>query len=293
MRQTERVDFESVADELYALAPPEFIAVRTARAKQARSDGQRQLAEQIQALRKPTTAAWIVNQLSRHHREEIHSLLDLGDELREVMADLGADEMRELTKQRYRLVSALVQQARALGHARGQRITEDAAQAVRTTLEATLSDPASAARVATGRLSEPLEVSGFGVSGVAAGLRRKTETPVSTEGAPVADLDAERLRRQVLAEAEREFEAAREAGLRASNALSSASTDLALVQRQREEADDLVERLQGELEQATDDVERLQKKDVSARREVDAAEHDVRKAEKAEQAARSRLDELE
>lgn len=292
MRQTERVDFESVADELYALAPSEFVPVRTARAKQARSDGQRQLAEQIQALRKPTTAAWLVNQLSRHHREEIQSLLDLGDELREVMADLGADEMRELTKQRYRLVSALVQQARALGHARGQRITDDAAQAVRTTLEATLSDPASAARVATGRLSEPLEVSGFGVSGGFAGFRTTTARPTSAEVAPIADLDAERQRRQALAEAERKFEAAREAGLRASDALSSAYADLASVQQKREEADDLVERLQRELEHATANVERLQKKDSSARREVDAAEHDVRKAERAEQAARSRLDEL-
>ncbi len=154
---------EAVADELYRLPPGEFTAARNEAAKKARSHGDRQLAQQIRSLRRPTTPAWLANQLVHHHPAEMEALLDLGRELREVMAELGAEELRELTQQRYRLVSALVDQARSIASRQvGARVTDEVAQALRTTLEATLSDPGSAEAVASGHLAEALSVSGFG-----------------------------------------------------------------------------------------------------------------------------------
>ncbi|MEJ7742981.1 MAG: hypothetical protein WKF73_10745 [Nocardioidaceae bacterium] len=88
---------------------------------------------------KPTVAAWLTNQLVRVHREEVDALLELGADLREVMADLSGDELRELTRQRHQLVLSLVQQARSLGRSLGQPISEGVTSSVRETLEATLS----------------------------------------------------------------------------------------------------------------------------------------------------------
>ncbi len=207
------MDFDTVANELYSLPPGEFIATRNRAAKQARAAGDRQLAEQIRSLRRPSTAAWLANQLVREHREEMEPLLALGRELREVMADLGADDLRELTSQRYRLVSALVKQARGLGAARAVRVTDDVANGLRATLEATLSDADSAEAVAAGRLTDALRVSGFGQ--VAAAELSGPEPPNrSSGGSTVSDLatkrqdKARRLAEREVAEAERAARAA-------------------------------------------------------------------------------------
>jgi hypothetical protein len=59
------VDLESTLDELYALRPQEFTAARDARAAEARRAGDRELADRIRALRRPTLSAWAGNLLVR------------------------------------------------------------------------------------------------------------------------------------------------------------------------------------------------------------------------------------
>ncbi|MGW4517724.1 hypothetical protein ACWEO4_38520 [Streptomyces sp. NPDC004393] len=49
--------WDAVADELYGLPPGEFTAVRDERAKAARAAGDRDLAERIRRMRRPTLAA--------------------------------------------------------------------------------------------------------------------------------------------------------------------------------------------------------------------------------------------
>ena len=56
----------AVADELYDLVPDEFTSARNARAKEAKTDD-RELADRITQLKKPSPAAWIVNRLVREH----------------------------------------------------------------------------------------------------------------------------------------------------------------------------------------------------------------------------------
>ncbi len=285
------MDLDAVADELYSLPTGEFIVARNRSVKQARAEGDRQLAEQIRSLRRPSTAAWLTNQLVREHRGEIQPLLDLGRELREVMADLDADELRELTQQRYRLVSALVQRGRTLGAVRGVRVTDEVAQVLRSTLEATLSDPDSARSVASGRLTEALSVSGFG-SGAGAGAAEAAHesTPRSPgKGRAVSDLDvkrkdkARRLAERV-AEAEESARAARgdletaADRLRSAGRLHAAATAAAeQLREQLAQADlDLERKAEGELEarQDRDDAERLLE---AADQQLVAAEAELRK----------------
>jgi hypothetical protein len=294
--QSRDVDFEDVADELYGLSPEDFTAARNASAKQARADKDRALADRITALRKPTMAAWATNQLVRAHADEVNVLLDLGRELREVMADIEGDELRKLTRQRYQLVSALVQQARSLAQSRGRRLTDDVTQAVRTTLEATLSDEASADAVSTGRLTDGLEVSGFSTSGSGARIqadRRSDAQPSSSTptGSPVADLDAERKRR-ALKQAERDVEAAEKAAQRARIASERAEQRLQTAEREREEAARAVDRARRQLDDARVDLRTREDKEQEAGIEVDEARQRRDAADEELTRARAELEEL-
>lgn len=271
------MDLDSVAEELYALPSKDFTPTRNERAKQARAAGDRQLATQIQSLRKPTYAAWLLNQLVRSHAEETQQLLDLGRELRDVLADVAGDELRELTRQRYQLVSALVQQTRSLGQARGTRVSDDVAQAVRTTLEATLADQSSADALAAGRLTEPLEIaSGFSIASTDADQRRQAPTLSAPEGT-VTDLDSERQRRaretaeRRLAAAAKRDEAARSVAKRAREQLES-------VRHRTEAASAAVDRLHEELDAAAAALTRLQQQEQEAQQAADVADEAAHEA---------------
>ena len=77
------MDLESVADELYAAAPEDFMALRTQRVADAKDDGDKALAKEIGTLRRPTKSGWLVNLLARQAPDELQSLIDLGEALRE------------------------------------------------------------------------------------------------------------------------------------------------------------------------------------------------------------------
>src|SRR5215218_3347247 len=108
------VDLDEVADELYAVPPEEFIALRTARQNDARAGEDKGLATAIGALPKPSTAAWVSNLLVRAHRTEIEGLVELGGLMREAQENLAGDQMRALSSQRSQLISALTRQAAVL-----------------------------------------------------------------------------------------------------------------------------------------------------------------------------------
>lgn len=284
------MDFDTVADELYGLPPREFIATRNGAAKQARAEGDRQLAEQIRSLRRPSTAGWLANQLVREHGEEMEPLLALGRELREAMADLGADDLRELTSQRYRLVSALVKQARGLGAAREVRVTDDVAHGLRATLEATLSDADSAAAVAAGRLTDALRVSGFGQ--VAAAELSGPETPNrSSGGSTVGDLATKR-QDKARRLAEREVTETERAARAAQSDRDSAEDRLRSTSDLREEAATVVDRLRQQLADARAELERRAEVEESARRERDGTAVASQEADQQLSAARGRLERL-
>jgi hypothetical protein len=164
-RETVTVTLDEVADQLYRLAPAEFIDARDAAVKAARDEGDRELGEQIAALRKPTAVAWLANQLARERPDEIAAFLELGEALREATASLSGDELRDLARQRQQLVSALVTQARRVAGADGPRVSESVLRGLEETLYAALADPAGAGQFSAGRLSSGLQHRGFGGPG--------------------------------------------------------------------------------------------------------------------------------
>lgn len=177
----DRLDFETVADELYGLEPAEFTARRNEREKEARSAGDRELAGRIKALRRPSIGAWVANMLVRAHRDEVEALLALGGELARAQVARRADEIRELSRRRQQTVSSLVRRAKAVAAEQGREITDDVAGEVDRTLVAALSDPDSADALRQGRLTTGLEYAGFGPMPLSAVPSTEPSTESGTE----------------------------------------------------------------------------------------------------------------
>jgi hypothetical protein len=160
------MDIDEVADELYEVAPEDFIALRTARQDEAKAEGDKALATQIGALPKPSTAAWVCNLLVRAHRQEIEGLVELGTLLRDAQENLAGDELKALNRQRGQLLTALTRQAAALARQRGHAVSTAMAGQVEETLRAAMADPDAGEALLTGRLTSPMSYSGLGtVSG--------------------------------------------------------------------------------------------------------------------------------
>jgi hypothetical protein len=281
------VDFDEVADELYGLPLGEFVAVRTARAKEARAAGDRDLATAISALAKPTKVAWLVNQLVRQRGEDVEPLLALGAGLREATATLSGDDLRTLTRQQHQLVHAIVGTARAIAAQAGEPVSQDVADGVDQTLRAALADDALAAALSAGRLTDRLEFAGFGGGGTDATL------PPTTRRTPVATKD------NAAAERQTRIDEADAAAAAARTALEEAQANRDAAQATDDEAqaavaaaDERVAALREELEEATRQHTEATAAAKSARAAVDLADRGVRAALRrldAAQAERSKL----
>ncbi|MBO9553514.1 hypothetical protein [Cellulomonas sp.] len=151
-----------VLDDLYGGAPDDFVARRDAAAKAARAAGDRDLAREIAALRKPTAAAALINALVRDDPGLADRVVTLGDALREAERTFDGRALRDLSRERRALVTGLVARARTLGSAAGQRVGDAVAQEVDQTLTAALADPDIARDVTSGHLAAGREYSGFG-----------------------------------------------------------------------------------------------------------------------------------
>jgi hypothetical protein len=175
---------EDTAHQLYAVAPGDFTTERNRRAKEAREAGDAQLAERIQKLRKPTTAAWLLNTLVRTHREEVDQVLALGAELRAAQGVLSGDEVRALDRSRRQLTRAVTEQARALGRQAGHPVSEQVAGAVEETLRAAMADAAAAAALSTGLLTDTFSSTGLDPVAVDGVVAVSAALPVGDAAAP-------------------------------------------------------------------------------------------------------------
>lgn len=151
-----------VAQDIYAAPFEDFLSVRTAQVKAAKAAGDKELAKQIGALRKPTRSAWLVNLLARAAPEDLEELLQIGTALQEAQANLDGAELRRLSTARHRAVDALSRQAAELGADAGYSATDAVRQEVAQTLSAALADPEQAEAVRHGTLSAAVSYGGFG-----------------------------------------------------------------------------------------------------------------------------------
>ncbi|CCG02662.1 hypothetical protein [Blastococcus saxobsidens] len=289
-----------VADELYGVPPEEFVETREARRKDARAGGDRDLARAVGKLRKPSTAAWVVNTLVRREPDELAQLVELGAALRDAQGSLDGDELKELSQQRHRVVAALTRQARSLASDLGRPVSDAVAGQVQDTLRAAIADEDAGQAVLSGRLLTALshrglarsEVSGavadLGDDGSAAAPRRKR----ARKGRTTAEERRRREREQALAKARADLEEAEVAAAEADDEARAAGDRLADVTARREEARAQVEDLEQRLRRAEAEAASLGAELRDAQRRRDAGERRSGRARTARDRARARVERL-
>jgi hypothetical protein len=222
-----------VVEELYAAPPDEFVARRDALAKELRTGGDRDAADAVKKLRRPSVAAAAVNRLARDSADDVEALLAAGEALRQ--AQLGGGDrnaIRSAAHDERDAVEELVGKAGKLSPA--------TVEEVRQTLHAAATDEETRELVRRGVLTEARRAAGFG--GFSA-----VETPATAP--PKKDSGAEQRRK----EAERK-RAARERVKEARAALREAEKALQRAERAADGARVEVERRREDLEAAESEV---------------------------------------
>jgi len=279
------LNLAQVADELYGLPPSAFREARDERAGQARAAGDRDLADAIKKLRRPTVSAWLVNRLAREAPGQVDELLELGESLREAQQALAGDRLRELSTRRRRLVTGLVQEARRLAEQAGQPFSASAEREVQDTLEAALADPAVADAVRSGRLTTALSYAGLGavdVDGAVAVWPEPVEQP--RRAAPAGDREREarrpaaskrRPRDAGTAPGDREEAKAAERARREAEAAERAQREAEAAERNRQEAAEDVREAQASLDEAEREVTSAREQHEARQRRIDELERQL------------------
>ena len=232
-----------------------FVSERTAMVKRLRASKDRAEAKVVAAARKPTVAAWAVNQLVRTRRGEIAALFEAGDKLQGAQLELlsgsgDARAVREATERERDARERLLGLARGLLSSTGDQLSAATLERIGDTLRAAALDGDARALVSQGCLERELRQIGLGT------LPSEATAPHAGPPQPTraSDPDEARERDQELATARRQNElAAREraerlASLRQSEA--DAAHDLERAERARERAQIRHERAAAELAEA-------------------------------------------
>jgi hypothetical protein len=163
MAAASKADFEGELDRLYQLPLNEFTSARDELVKRLRAQGEREQAEEIKTLRKPTAAVWLVNQLARERQLDVQRLLKAGESLTKSQAEAAAGKSpKTFPEARRDEEHALEQLAKAAGEiAERAGIGAPArAKAVETLRAASLTSEGREL-LKGGRLTEELEPPGF------------------------------------------------------------------------------------------------------------------------------------
>lgn len=274
------MDLDQVADELYAVPPDEFMALRTARQDDARAAGDRALVKAVGGLPKPSTAAWVCNLLVREKRPEVEGLIELGQLLREAQEKLSGEEMRALNAQRTKLISALTRQATGLARDSGHRVSTSIADQVEDTLRAALADPEAGAALLSGRLTSGMSYSGLGTATARPDLRL---VPTPTPGKRTEPEAAPRTPAGRAAGAESAAERReREREERAKAAEEKRRRELADAQEAAEEARAAAEEARAAADEQRRDAEAAEARHAELRARVDELADQLADAERAE-----------
>jgi hypothetical protein len=240
------MDVDDEVDGLYALPLDEFTPARNELAKRLRGEGDRETAERVKELAKPSVAAWTVNQIARRRAKRLAALLESAEKLRaaqeKALGGGGGDALRKAVQAEREAVSALRRHARELLDEAGRPSTEAMLDRVAKTLSAAANDPETRPLLEAGRLTEEVETSGFGAL---AGLAVPSGPP---KKAPRARDDAVERRRAAAEARERAAElrkhaadlekAARQAEREAERAAREAEKARAAAEEARAEADE-------------------------------------------------------
>ena len=149
-------DAEAALDRIHGLPLSEFTAARNAAAKELAAAGDRDGAERVRAARKPTVAAWAINQLKREDSRKLNAFAKAVAKLEDAQQALIEEGDRDAfakasdahRKALESLVAAALDVAADAGTARSAALEDR----VTSTLQAATGDPEVLELIRAGRL---------------------------------------------------------------------------------------------------------------------------------------------
>jgi hypothetical protein len=271
--------------DLYGLPLAGFTSARNALAKQARTQGDREQAERIGGLPKPTLSAWVLNMLARLRKEELAELVRSGEQAEAAQAEVlagGGDggQLREASERLRRLARGLAAEGGEILVKGGHAAREQTLLRVARALEAGAATAEGRRQLQRGESTVEPQAAGFD-------LFAQPSTPPSGKPRRTA---AGKPSRQPDESAQRRAQAeARQAARRAAEAVRAELRERRAERAEAEAASRQAERTalvkQREAEQAQQRVERSRQRAERAR----AAELKARqRLEEAQKRLRSR-----
>jgi hypothetical protein len=248
---------EQDVDALYGLPLEEFTKARNELAGELRSKGDRESANRVKALAKPTTVAWAVNQVMRTQPTDARQLLEVGERLREVhegvtAGNASAGDLREAVEAEREVVGRLTAAARGLMNTKGRGLSESVLERVEQTLHALSTDGevrsvADASRLSTERRPKSIGFAAPRGKGRAAapatrGGTAKASKPRSGGGAKL------RKAREQLQRAQAEVRDLRSSRTQAARATADAERALVRAREEMRKADRQVAKKEAEIE---------------------------------------------
>ncbi|HEU0182184.1 MAG TPA: hypothetical protein VFR16_08325 [Agromyces mariniharenae] len=293
----------AAADELYALVPEEFTAARNARAKDAKADDTA-LGQRIGEFRKPSPAAWILNQLVREQPDAVDELLDLGADLRDAQAAGDGKTLTTVGAERRQLIAGLLRQATHIADAADRSPSRAVLDEVEQTLIAATVDEAAGEALRTGRLTRGLQAVGFepvdldgAVAGEASAARPRKQRAAKAKAATgtAKKTGAGKKGEEVDEQAEADAAAEREAAARAAREQADADVQdakgrLDAAAKALAEAEDLLKAAEWNADELRDERHELETRLKALRSEIVDAERDERDAERVRNKAEVAVD---
>jgi hypothetical protein len=275
--------FDEARDRLYSAEPDEFVAERGRLAKLLRADGQPAVAAQVQKLRRPSVAAWSINQAARADRHRVGELFAAGEALgqahREASSGRAGTDVRDAARRRRALVDELTESAMRSATS----LTPNPAthrDAIEATWEAASIDPDVQQMVAAGWLPKELpRPSGFGLGAAEPSTAKRDTAPSLTQSAAPRDELALRRAQTALADARRELD-------EADDEVARADRDSSAAQEAHDDAARRVADLEAAITAALAEVR-------EAAREAKVAEQAVARALASRDRARRKVDKSE
>jgi hypothetical protein len=193
-------------DELFAAPLAEFVAVRNRIASELRKAGDRDAADEVKALRKPSAVVWALNGLAREDKAGVKSLVDAADRMRKVQSGRSRTSFADAQKALNQATRRLAKRAAELLSGGGKKPSDAMVQRLDRALTAAAASPEASDLLRAGRLLEEPEPVGFGGIGevVAAPSRKSATTarrPTARERR-AAEREAERQQRLEAAQRE-------------------------------------------------------------------------------------------
>jgi hypothetical protein len=273
---------EGAVDELYGLPLEEFTPRRDELAKQLRATGKREEAAWVKALRKPSAAAWLVNQLVRTQKSDTRLMLERGDALRltqerALARRASREELAGATREYAEAMGALLAKAPGFLDRRGATPSEITLERAAETLRAIFLDDVARAATAAGRFTREQRAAGlgFGVSGRATAAPagpQKTAKPGKRPKTDATTATAKEVERRA-----RERARAQAAATEARSLHRARQRDVSEAQRYVTQAERELERAQQRLERAKQALERAHNKEADAGKRVEQAEATARR----------------